>query len=413
MFRSRFIKSTGLGVNTVFFLFCVKIAAGLALGWINHHLMHGDNDYDTYNNIGISENRILTTSPRAFFSELFTSSYSNTGDFFGSTHSYWNDLRTNIIIKMLAILDLITSGNYYLNSLFFNFACFFGHMTLYKIYIHIFPGKKRQAIIGCFLLPSTLYFTSGVHKDLIVFAGLAFFCYYLYFGFFRSSNGVRERIKSGFTMKRILLLAVSFGAVLFIRNFVAVVVLPFAIAFLICMRYRLKPLMAFGALILLIGAGTVFSHYAMPKYDPLQIVVAKQQAFFKLGTGSTQYQNDTLQSTLSSFAHAAPTALRHSFLSPYPGEFHNIYLHFYSAEMVAYCLLFIAMLFLFKRNYTDDGTAFLYFTICFSVILFLFAGYITTTAGALVRYRSIYLPFFITPVLCSINVKALKSRFTL
>jgi hypothetical protein len=413
VFRSSFIKNAGLGANTIFILFCLKIAAGLAVGLVNHYLMHGQTDYDSLNMLGIQEHKILLHDPGAFFSDLFTSNYADSGEFFGSTHSYWNDLRTNIIIKTLAVLDTITLSNYYVNSLFFNFFCFFGHVALYKIYIHIFPGKKLQAIIGCFLLPSTLYFTSGVHKDLIVFTALAFFCYYLYFGFFRSGNSIPERVKSDFSMKKILLLIISFGAVLFIRNFVAVMILPFAAAFFICMRYRLKPAVVFGALTLLIIGGIIFVHYSMPAHDPLQMVVAKQQAFFSLGTGSTQYQNDTLQSTLSSFAHAAPTALRHSFLSPFPGEFNNAYLHFFSVEIFIYFLFFTYMLLLFQRNYTDDGKAFLYFTICFSVAIFLFAGYITTTAGALMRYRSIYLPFFITPLLCSINYKKLKRHLKL
>lgn len=407
MFRSSFIKNSGLGINTIFLLFCIKIAAGLVVGLINHYLLHSQTDYDNLNNLGIQEHEILLHDPRAFFSDLVTSNYADTGEFFGSTHSYWNDLRANIIVKTLALLDTITLGNYYVNSFFFNFICFFGHVALYKIYIRIFPGKRLQVIIGSFLLPSTLYFTSGVHKDLIVFTGLAFFCYFLYFGFFRCADGgIMERVKSNFSIKKILLLIISFGAVLIIRNFVAVVVLPFAAAFFICMRYRLKPLIVFGSLTLLIVGGIIFSHYAMPAHDPLQMVVAKQQAFFSLGTGSTQYRNDTLQSTLTSFAHAAPIALRHSFFSPYPGEFNNIYLHFYSTEILAYWILLISMVFLFRKNYTDDSKAFLYFTIFFSVALFLFAGYITTTAGALMRYRSIYLPFFIIPVLCSFKLKS-------
>ena len=401
IFRSSFIKNAGLAVNTIFILFVIKIAAGLAVGLVNHYVMHGITDYDYYNALGVQEHQILLHDPKAFFSELFTSGYSDTGEFFGSSHSYWNDLRTNIIIKTLALLDTITLGNYYVNSLFFNFICFFGHVALYKIYIHIFPGKKLPAIIGCFLLPSALYFTSGVHKDLIVFTGMAFFCYYLYFGFYRCGDGkTRERVRSDFNAKKILLLVVSFGAVLFIRNFVAVVLLPFAVAFFICMLYRLKPLVVFGSLLLLIVAGILFSHYALPKHDPLNMVTEKQQSFLRLGVGRTQYQNDTLQSNPGSFAHAAPGALRHSFLSPLPGEFQNIFMNFLSAEMMAYVALFLLMIFFFRKNYTAEGKAFLYFTILFSILIYLFAGYITTTAGALVRYRSIYLPFVITPMLC-------------
>jgi len=45
--------------------------------------------------------------------------------------------------------------------------------------------------------------------------------------------------------------------------------------------------------------------------------------------------------------------------------------------------------------------------------MFLFIGYIMPNLGSIVRYRSVYLPFLITPMLCRIDWKKLLAVFKL
>ena len=91
---------------------------------------------------------------------------------FSSCDSFWNDLKGNIIIKLVSVFNIFSRGDYYINSLFlisrFLWACYIVQ-GVYKIY----PGRAVWVIIGCFLLPSTIYFSSGIHKDGMVFLMLA------------------------------------------------------------------------------------------------------------------------------------------------------------------------------------------------------------------------------------------------
>ncbi len=298
----------------------------------------------------------------------------------------------------MGFFNILSRGNYYINSLFFNFFCFLGHIALYRVFKSVYPKATLPLIIGCFLLPSLLYFSSGIHKDLIIFTALAVFCYCMYFS--------RER---GFSTKRVVFLILSFIAVLLMRNFIAVILFPCAIAWFISRRYRIKPIWVFSLLLLTMVTGTLLLHFTSVKYDPLQVVAAKQQAFLSLGKAATDYHNDTLQPTVKSFITSAPTALRHAFFSPYPGEFSNHYINLFSAEPVIFFVLCILM-FVFPSRTINISKEFIVFGIVFTFLVLLFTGYISTTAGALIRYRSIYLPFLVIPMLCNINWSKWKGK---
>ena len=145
-------------------LFTIKILAGVAVGLASHYILQDKTDYYRTNFYGIQEYHSMLQTPKVFFTDIFTSNYAERGEFFGSQSSYWNDLRFNIIYKIMAFANIFSRGNYYINSVFFNFVGFIGLILLYKVFIDLYPLKKWAVIIGCFLLPSTLYFGSGYTK---------------------------------------------------------------------------------------------------------------------------------------------------------------------------------------------------------------------------------------------------------
>lgn len=391
--RIRFIKHAGLDKRTVTGLFLLKVGAGIAIGWISQHYYSQGNDYWNLNRDGWEEYQLLIHDPKHFITSLFHSPYADKyGNFFNSVGSYWKDLGYNIIIKILAVLNAATRGNYYINSLFFNFFGFFGHVALYRVFIHIYKRSKWLVVTGCFLLPSTLYFSSGIHRDCIVFALLGLFCYAWYFS-------IREK---KFSPARIVLILLSLAGLLCIRNYVVLALLPATVALYIAGTKKLQPLKVFAlvyaAVFIVIMAMTAL----FPSGQPLKIITQKQKDFFDLPVAASQLPMDTLRPELSSFAENAPQAANHAFLRPYPWEFTGTFLLPLAIEWSIYLLLFLLMLVKYRRH-TALYTPFILFGFFLAVSLLLFAGYIVPNAGSLVRYRSLYLPFLITPLLCSIE----------
>ena len=402
MLRVPFIKNSGISSGNLLGLFLLKILAGIAIGWIAIHIYGPGNDYWDTNDFAREEYRLLQTNPIKYFINIFTSSYQGgyTG-VFSSGNSYWNDLKGNIVIKLVSVFNIFSRGDYYINSLFFNFIIFFGHVILYRLFIKMFPGKQILVIIGCFLLPSTLYFSSGIHKDGLVFLMLAILIYSVY----------QSLTKGSFNTRRILLIIVSLALLFLLRNFVCLALLPASFAWILITKTKWPATAVFAAVYLLCGLLVFNVDTLLPKIKPLEIIIAKQNEYLKLEKAATQIELTPLQPTFKSFASNAPQAINHSFLRPYIWELPVKSILPLSIELLACQFLFLLFIFFRRKDFNPTQNRFIFFAIFFTISIFLMIGYIVPNLGSLVRYRSLYLPLIITPVLCYIDWQKLLGRF--
>ncbi|MEO8772002.1 MAG: hypothetical protein ABI402_18030 [Ferruginibacter sp.] len=379
-------------------LFLLKVIAGLAIGWMSQKYYPG-NDYWALDKDGLVEYKLMMSHPREFLTNIFISPYKNgyTG-FFNSIGSYWNDLRYNIILKLIAFCDIFSRGNYYINSLFFNFFGFIGLVALFHVFDDIYKNKKWIIITGCFLLPSTLYFSSGIHKDLIVLTMLGIFCYALYFSFTQK-----------FTLNRSIIIFISFVVLLFMRNFVAVALIPVSIAYILCIKKRFGPFPTFISIYALIFLVLLFLQYLVPSFQPLKIITQKQTDFLNLPTAATQLKTNVLEPGLKSFVKNIPQAIEHGFLRPYLWDTKGNFIFPFALELLFYELLFLFVL--FKNRFKPTLlNPFIIFSIFFAVSMLILTGLIIPNTGSIVRYKSIYLPFLITPLLCAFSCKKTNSN---
>jgi hypothetical protein len=392
--KIRFVKNSGLSNKYIIILFLLKIFAGLAIGWISLHIYSTGNDYWDVNREGWKEYQLLWSDPHEYFTNLFRSGYSQGyGGVFDSFQSFWNDLRNNIIIKMLSVFDLFTRGNYYVNSLLFNFFGFLGHVAFYRIFIQIFRKQQLQVIACCFLLPSMLYFTSGVQKDGIIFTTLGMLLYAVF-------QSLQENY---FTIKRLALILLGFLILFLIRSYVLINLLPALIIWIMVVKYKWAPLKSF-----LIGytiLALVFFNFniIVPAVNPLKTVTDKQSAFFTLPVAATQIQLDTLYPNFKSFLFNAPQAFDHLLLRPYPAEVPAKSILPVNIELLIYQVLFLLYFFFKRKPEPAEQDPFLLFGIFFALTMFLFIGYIMPNLGSIIRYRSVYLPLLLAPIICRIN----------
>lgn len=392
--RIPFVKKTGLSTRTLTLLFVLKVAAGLAIGWLSLHYYNAGNDYWDVNREGWKEYQLLLYDPGEYFSNIFRSDYAHgyTG-MFDSFQSFWNDLRNNLLIKMVSVFNIFSGGNYYINSVFFNFFVFFGHVALYRIFARLFPGRRLLVLACCFLLPSTLYFTSGIQKDGIVFLMLALFTYAVFFSL----------AKMKFNLARLAVIGFTLGALFLLRNFVCIALLPAAIAWVLCVKMKWRVLPVFLLVYLITGLLFFNLNSVFPAFNPLETIVKKQSDYLQLPPSVTAIPLDTLRPHFSSFVKNMPQSFNHLLLRPYLAETPSRLLIPLNIELFLYQLLFIAFLFFRRRPGPGDAVPFLAFALFFILTVFLFIGYIVPNLGSLVRYRSLYLPFLVTPLACLID----------
>ena len=399
-----FVKNAGLGNKYIIILFFAKIFAGLSIGWISLHIYSGGNDYWDVNREGWKEYQLLWSDPHEYFTNIYKSNYGeHYGGLFDSFQSFWNDLRNNIIIKVLSIFDIFSRGNYYINSLLFNFFGFLGHVAFYRIFIQVYKKQQPVIIICCFLLPSMLYFTSGIQKDGIVFTTLGFLLYAVF----------QSLQKKQFNVKRVVIIVLGLTVLFFIRSYVLINLLPALIIWILAAKYQWPVLRSF--VIGYIIAGLLLFNFSsvVPSVDPLKTVTNKQADFFTLPIAATQIKIDTLYPNFKSFVVNAPQAYNHLLLRPYPTEIPAKSLLPINIEWVGYELVFILFLLFKRKKGVGEDNPFILFGIFFTLTMFLFIGYIMPNLGSIVRYRSVYLPFLITPMLCRINWKKLSAVFKL
>jgi len=393
--RIKFIKKSGLENRTVIILFLLRILAGMVNAWINLHY-YTESDGVAFHQQGIIEYHLLFSDPREYLVNIFHTNASYSG-FFDITDSFWNNLRTNIIIKLLSIFDILSNCNYFINTLFYNFLVFFGPISLYRIFIQIFPSKKKTLLVTVFLLPSCLYFTSGLHRDGLVFLALGIVCFNMY-NILRSKRFSAER-----------LIHIFWGLVLIflLRNFIFITLLPALAAWVIAAK---KQKSIFSTFVIVHVSFTVifFSlKFIHPKLDLPQYVSSRQLAFIELaGKAGSAININPLFPDFRSFFNNAPQALNHTLMRPYLSENVTPLYTPLALEILFYeILLFAYLLFPLKMPVYNS---FIYFGLFFALSMFLLIGYTIPILGAIVRYRSIYFSFFITILACLTDINKIK-----
>jgi hypothetical protein len=383
-----FVQKSGLGYKVLLLLFLAKIFAGFALGFINIHYYPG-NDYEGLNFYGQQEYNLLMQSPGKFFTSTFSSLYAaKYGGWLSATGSFWNDLENTILSKLLAIFNIFSRGNYYINNLFFNCIGFLAPVALFRMFSNIYPGRRTLLIIGCFLIPSTLYFSSGLHKDAMVFTAMALYFFSLYCLVYEKT-----------TFRRIMVLVLSFVTILLLRNYTALILFPLTLVFIFTEKYKWKPMYAFGAFFMLIILILMF----LPQFgiNPLKLLADQRTAFEDLGRANTDLPPMQLRASLGSFIKNFPAAFANVFLRPYPWALKPIWLLPFVVEMLG-ILLIIGYSF-FQPPGRRLHQPFILLMVVFAFVMLLIIGFIVTNTGSIIRYRSLYLPFLLIPFLATIG----------
>ena len=339
---------------------------------------------------GVAEYHLLLEHPAEYFINIFHSNHNNSySGFLESSDSYWNDTRSNLLIKMLSIFNIFSGTNFFINSLFYNFFIFFGTIGLYKVFIQIFPSYKIVLIICIFLLPSVIYFSSAIHRDGLIYLSLSMTVYHLYF-----------MIKANiFSLKKMLWILIFLSLILLLRNFVLITLLPALIAWIIAEKKPKQTPIIFIITYIIIIILFFSTEFLAPSYNLPAHVSSRQLAFIQLAkNGSSAIITDPLFPNVKSFFNNTPQALNHSLMRPYLTEHRTLLYIPASIEIFFYEIIFLLFIFFKKKNLQPVPLAF--FNIFFSITMFLVIGYTIPIIGAIERYRSIYFPFLLIPLFC-------------
>lgn len=391
--KVKFFTRSGFTNSQLVILFLLKVMAGIFYGWIGIYYGEMAQMIDTwaYHVESLQEYRLLISHPIQFFTSLFHNDYpGGYTNFLASHNSWWNDVKANFFIKIMAIFDLFSFGNYYVNVIFYSFLSLFGPMAIYKVMKEQFPAKRIAILVGTFMVPSFLYWTSGLHKEGLIFLGLSLMIYNFYFGF-------KEK---KFTLSRIFLILFGFFLVLILRNFLVLPLFAPLLAWIICYKIKVKPFLIYITVFTLFLTLFFTIRFLVPSVDPPRSVVEKRQEFISLH-GHTSVVVDQLKPTFISFLENAPQAFSLAVLRPYPSDVRHLLSLAAAVETILILLFFLV--FLVWRKKGREFSPFLLFCLFFSVGILFMIGYSVNNLGAIVRYRSILFPLLLAPMAAKVN----------
>lgn len=396
--KIKFFTNSGLTSAQLIILFFIKVLAGIFYGWIG--VYYGDLaqmvDTWAYHYESLNEYQLLINNPAGFFSSIFKTSHdSGYSDFFSSKNSWWNDLKSNSFLKILAFFNVFSFGNYYVNVIFYSFISLFGPIAVYRVMKDVFPAQKLPVLLATFLVPSFLYWTSGVHKDGIIFLGFALVIYNFYF--------VLKEKK--LQWHRLLLILFGLLLILALRNFLTIVLIPSLLAWFVSVKVKFNPIIIFSCIYLFFIMLFFTAKYVYPGLDFPFAVTEKQQAFLAHKGGSA-VEVELLKPNFTSFLKNAPQAFTLSTIRPYPADVRHL-LSLAAALEINFLLLLFAAFLIWRKKYTRLNP-FLLFCLFLSFSVLMMIGYTVNFLGAIVRYRSIVLPFLIIPMVAQINWSRIK-----
>jgi len=364
-----FIRNCGIRPVFVILFFALHVITGILHNWIAWRYYPGHGDVWQFYELSFLYRTRLLTQFSQFMEDNSTMTY--------ITH--------NGIIGINMLLNIFSRDNLNINTLLFSLPIFLGNIALFRVFRRRFPGAPAAALT-VFVLPSTLFWTACVHREGVLYMLLGLLVYAF------------DRWLTSPSHRRSLFYCILYTIlILYFRFYIILSLLPALFIWLLAERpsltRRLLPPVA-AIVVLAIVLGFVFPALSGKL---AQAITARQLDFAQL-EGNSRLPLPLMTGTWSSIVRVLPAAFRNGLFEPLPGSGGKALYLAFAGELVLIWALFIISL-LWRRNHPTNRQPFTAFCLFFSVSGLLIIGAMVPFAGAIVRYRSFFLPFLLAPPL--------------
>lgn len=369
------MSGNGFSPLAIIVFFTAKCVAGIINDFMG---MHYGWDVKLYFEDGLALYQTLLHSPAGFMAmlkQMFTI------DDFALLNSHSDFIRTvSEGIKFIHfIANLFSGGNVYTNTILFN-----GLTTLAFLRCWIFLKNYTSGwVTGAwlFLLPSAFFYTSNILKESLAYAIIAIL---LPLGY---------KIYQSFRVKSFTVCFILFCLLFFFKFILAITFANAVFTWWLLSKYP-----KFKTAILIsvtIGSIVVFflAKNIHPALDFPAYMAQRQQEFLALKANSMM-QVQMLQPTFTGFVKMLPSAIGNVLFKPLPGEGGQLLYLVHAIEIYALWAFIIYLAYKNRFKMQPGLVKSLFWSmLLFAISNLLIIGYIIPNIGAIVRYRSIFLPW--------------------
>ncbi|MFN4235436.1 MAG: hypothetical protein ACK4IK_11605 [Bacteroidia bacterium] len=308
------------------------------------------------------------------------------------------------IIRFNALVHFFSWGNFHVHTIFMNFLSFSGLFLLYKSLIRFFVTKPKLLFIAVFLMPTVLFWGSGVLKEGIVIFGLGLFCY----GFFNSFN------EQYFNIKTFLFFIMGILVLASIKVYVLLCLIPAALTYFIIKKLPVKHTWLFFFCIQVAFVLLIFNlKWIHPELDIVNKLWFKRNDFINVanewGAKSTIAPIPFEKSAMSIMLHS-PQAIINSLFRPHILELKSMMYLMPFFENLLLLLLVILVILNFKKP-DKQVQYFSMFALVFIVYLATMIGLTTPILGAIVRYKLPLMPFLLLILFQCLNIEKIIQKY--
>ena len=401
--RLKFFRLEGISPGLVKLVFVLKVIAGCVLGFIyTYHYTEKGDTQKFFDDSSIIFNSLFS-NPKDFFA-LFTGINGNAGhlqpyyenmDAWNNKDVLFNDNKT--LIRLNVLFHFFSLGFYYVHVLFLNFLSFTGLVALFKLFQTYMKNKSKELFFGVMLLPSVLFWGSGLLKDgLLLFGmGLMLFTYNKIVSFKQN-------------LRTILLFTSLFVLLIFTKLYVIISIFPGLIAWYWARKDSAKKIILKFLLCYSVYLFIGFNIGALSKkYDVADIIFYKQKNFYefaRLAAAKSVIQIPAIEPNSWSLLINSPGAILRVLTRPSIFDSHAPLILLAAAENLLILFIILFCLIKAKRNGNVNLPIF-WFSIFFFLSMYALIGLITPVLGAIVRYKVPVLPFLMFIMLALYNKK--------
>jgi hypothetical protein len=346
-------------------------------GYIFLKYYGGDDTWNFFNDSLPEYNRLIH-HPISFFQDFLpASSFGQSNSFREAMDIYIRHLEYLLMVKPLAVFNIFSGRNYYIDVLFFNFIVCWGPFLLFKMVLQEFPDKKNALFVSIFLIPSISFWLSGIRGEGFLFLFIVIILYYT---------------RKWFTQKKayyLILIILGFAGFLIFRVQFLMVFLPAFFCWTLSISGRLKALYYF-ILFYALGISVFLGTILFSPHNNLGLPLIRKQGEFLELHGNTRFKLDTLENSVTSFIKILPQALANTMVRPLIWEAKGILQLAASFEIMLVWIILIFLLTRREKNWKQSiNSPTLLLFVFYSVSQILLIGYIVPFPGAIVRYKII------------------------
>ncbi|QED28705.1 hypothetical protein FRD01_15975 [Microvenator marinus] len=375
---------------------------------IYHLHIYGGGDMLLYHAVGEYISRLISEDPR-LIPDLFDLIGKGRNNQFAWIQGAGTS--TGVMFGLSALVSLFVGDSILSKCLVFSLASFVGKLALYfGLKTQLSPRYHPRAMVAALLIPSVVFWSSGIIKESVAMTGLGFMFYGL-------SSLIRHRKPNPYFL---VFLSIGMLLTFITKSYVLVVICIAGLGWFLADHFNRNArltlrlwhlvLISSVAVLAMLGMGRLFPEYSLE--EVAQETATLQEAYRRQEGGSSfQVQAVSKEQGIRGQIANLPIAIVSTLFRPFFFESRNPAMFVNSLETTL--ILWLLLLTLHRRGVrptfqTIISNPFLLFCFGYVLIFAVALGLAATNLGTLSRYRIPMVPLFWVLVLLLVPIKSVQ-----